>query len=426
VKYCKSKKIFKQLLKFFLILNIFNIFFVSGFSAYTKGAENETVPKITVETSAFRKIIIRIPDIKNEPKNLGYSLSSLLRRLINYHLFTLALKEPPLPGLKIEEYFLNATFQKISSQKICISGTFSSTFSSSTKEFFICERAKKPEWLVYTLCNWIIGKISSYKGLAFTRIIFVRRISTEDRLYIMDFSKKNLKYLDYAQMILFPKFSFSGEKVAYLVYKKNRFVLKILNLITGNIQIFSSLHICSVPLWLPGDKKLILTIGKEQNIGLYILDLKTKKLTLLLSKKGVLQAGSISRDGNYLALVWDKGAGSQIYIYNLKTHNLQRISYKGKHNISPRFSPKDNKLLYISLRPSGTYLVFYDLKTQTYQELKFSGFIEDPVFSPDGNYILARAKTSSGTGIYLIHLDSRLSFLYLPGKNLLFPDWTSF
>ncbi len=411
--------------KIFILRHILNTFLIILILCKTSIAENNTVPKITVETSTFRKIIIRVPDIKNEPTNLGYSLSELLRKLINYHLFTLALKEPPLPGLKMEEYFLNCTFEKRSS-KICIHGTFFSNFSHFKKTFRICGSSKKPEWLIYALCNWIIEKVSSYKGLAFTRVVFVRRIPQGDRLYIMDFSKRNLKFLDSGEMILFPKFSFSGEKLAYLIYSKGHYILKILNLITGKDKLFSEPGLCSAPLWLPGDKKLVLTLLKEGNIGIYLFDITTGTLIPLLKGEGILQAGSVSQDGRYLAFVWDKGAGSQIYIYDLKKHILERISYKGKNNVSPRFSPTKKELLYISLRTSGSYLVFYDLNKHTFQELKFAGYIEDPVFSPTGDYILAKADTASGNGIYLIHLDSRLIFLYLPGRSFLFPDWTSF
>ena len=44
-----------------------------------------------------------------------------------------------------------------------------------------------------------------------------------DTLYVMDFSKLHLKKIKTADLILFPKFSPSGRKIAYIIYKNGKY-----------------------------------------------------------------------------------------------------------------------------------------------------------------------------------------------------------
>ncbi len=384
---------------------------------------SQEIPTITIEPTSFTKIIIRVPDFEG-PKELSSNLSSILRKLLNYHLFIIALKEPPLPGFTSKEYYLKGYIEKKNNQ-IFIKAELQDNLENKTLKIYKVEgNSNYPQSLIYALCDKLIETISIYKGISFSKIAFVKRTSREDKLYIADFSKENPKLINSAPLILFPKFSKSGDKVAYLIYNNNKYILEIYNIKTGEKKEFFIEGLSSTPVWFPNERELIITVELKGNMSLYKLNLETGTLNLLMTKEGIIQAGSISSDENLLAYVYtDRTGKPQIYFLDLKTLKTYKIPQNYYYNTSPRFSPDGKKLLFLSKSKDITYIIIYNLETQEKREIKFIGKLKDPAFSPTGDYILVYGETKEGKGLYLIHLDSHLSFLYLFGNNFLFPDW---
>ena len=400
------------------------IIFLLIFFALSKISFSYEAPTITVEPISFSKIVIRAPNFEGD-KELSDKLTPLLRKLLNYHLFILALKNPPLPNYPSKEYYLKGIIEK-RNHELFIKAELWDTFENKVLKIYkITGSLNYPQALIYVLCDKLVESISHYKGIAFSKIAFVKRTSQGDKLYIIDFSKENPRLLRKAPLILFPKFSKKGDKLAYLVYEKNKYFLEIYNLKNLTTEKFFINGLCSTPVWFPNGKELVLTVEEKQNMALYRFNLKTKKLTSLIKKPGILQAGSISPGGTFLAYVYGKRAGKpQIYLLDLETLKTYRIPQKRVYNTSPRFSPKGENLLFLSKSGGVSSIILYNLITKEQKQIKFLGNLEDPAFSPTGDYIIAYGESIKGKGLYLIHLDSYLSYLYLPGSNFIFPDWT--
>jgi len=371
---------------------------------------------ITITPQSFTKIVIRVPPFTGESEE---EASSLLRKLLDYHLFCVALKEPPLQGFKERAYYLKGALRK-EGFRFFFQGELQDLFENKTLKLYKIE-ATSLERLTYALSDQIIKDISPYQGVAQTRLTFVKRTPKGDSLYLMDFSKRNLKQIRSAELILFPKFSPSGKKLAYLVYEKGTFHLEIYTLPTGEFQAFHLSGLSSTPLWAPDERNLYLTLGKGGEINIYKFSLEDKKLLPLTTGKGVHQAGSVSPDGKWLAYVGDLSGKPQIYLLDLEKGTSKRVSFEGKYHSSPRFSPQGNLLLYLVSQGSQNQLILYNLKNGEKKRLSLSGLsITDPAFSTSGNYLIFQSKKK---GIQLLHLDSLLTFNYLPYQNLYYPDW---
>lgn len=385
---------------------------------YTPSVLAQTEGIITITPQSYSKIIIRVPPLEGDPKD---EAGELLRNLLNFHLFCLALKEPPLPGFKNKEFYLKGKIN-FSGQIITFSGELWEVYENKPLKRYSAEGSSL-ERLIYAISDQIIQDISPYRGVSSTRLAFVKRTPTGDNLYLLDFSKRNLRKIRSASLILFPKFSVSGKKLAYLIYEGGTYSLEIYTLNTQERQRFEINGLSSAPLWLPDERGLILTLGKNENINIYQFSLENQKLTPLTSGRGVHQAGSLSLDGKLLAYVGDSSGKPQVYLLNLETLKTQRISFEGGHNTSPRFSPKGNQLLYISSSGGDRTLIFYNLKTGEKRRLSLPYALTDPSFSPSGDYIIFRGKGKKGGGLYLMHLDSHLIYPYLSFDNLYYPDW---
>ncbi|MEZ0343394.1 MAG: hypothetical protein ABWJ99_01105 [Caldimicrobium sp.] len=373
---------------------------------------------ITVTPQSFSKIIIRIPPFEGETEE---EVSSLIRKLLNYHLICVALKEPPLKGFKEKSYYLKGRLSKGS--RFFFEGELIDVFEEKPIKRYKAE-ATSLEKLAYALSDQIIRDISPYQGVSQSKLVFVKRNKRGDHLYIMDFSKRNLKRIRSAELILFPKFSPSGKKIAYLIYEKGHYNLEIYHILTGEVEKFKLQGLSSAPIWASDERHLYLTLGKEGEINVYKFSLEEKTLTPLTKGKGVHQAGSISPDERFIAYVGDSSGNPQIYFLDLSTKQIKRISFEGKYNTSPRFSPKGDRLLYLSSQGGQNQLVIYNLKTGEKKKYLLQGInLTDPSFSPTGDYLIFKAKGKYGKGLYLLHLDSLLYYSYLPFENLYYPDW---
>jgi len=402
---------------------VFFIFLSSFFFGWLSYVFSETPPKIVISPSSFSKILVSVPNFEGD-KELSSKLSPLLRKVLNYHLFILA--SPFLPfSPSSEGYLLKGVIHKKDNTVVIKAELWDTLENKKINTYILKGSLKHPYLIIYFLCDKVVKDISGYKGIAFSKIVFVKRTFYSDRLYITDFGKNSPRCIDTAPLILFPRFSWQGDKLAYLVYRNRHYFLKIFNLKNLVKNEFSIKGLCSPPVWHPDGKHLFLTLEVNGKIGIYKFDISTKSLTPILKGEGVYQVGSVSKDGRFLAFVHDRGTGHpKIYILDLKTLKYYRISNSIGYNTSPRFSPKGNILLYLCKKGRISSLILYNLKTHTRRTIDLPISLKDPAFSPTGDYIIAYGEGYKGTGLYLIHLDSKLVFLYLPGKNFLFPAWS--
>ncbi|MCX7873294.1 MAG: hypothetical protein N2327_02515 [Caldimicrobium sp.] len=372
---------------------------------------------ITVNPQAYTKTVVRIPNLEGDPKG---EISSLIRNVLNLHLFCVALEEPPLPGFKSKEYYLKGKVERRDG-KYSLTGELLDTLENRALKKYKIE-ATSAELLAYGIVDQIIRDISPYQGVSATRITFVKRDTAGDHLFIMDFSKKNLRKLRSSELILFPKFSPSSKKIAYIAFDGKDYYLEILTLSTNEVKKFKIAGLSSAPIWLPNERELILTLGREGEIHIYLFNLEREELKALTSGKGVHQAGSISADGKWIAFVGDRSGKPQIYLLHIETKRINRISFEGSYNTSPRFLPKGN-LIYLSQRAGKNELILYNLQTGEKKRLSLPYSLNDPAPSPTGDYLIFAGKGQGSKGLYLLHLDSLIVHNYLPFGSVYFPDW---
>ena len=414
-----------QIIKIFFIFLFLLTSFSYSYSDITNSQEFNNY--ITIEASKYKKTFIRVPDFSG-PK--GKEIAELLRKLLNYHLFLTVLKSPPLPGFKAKEFYVKGKVE-IKNQKLIVFAEIWNLLEN--KPIKLIKIKGEPEYLdfiVYRLCDRIIQIISKYKGLAQTKIAYIKHRLNYEILCLMFFSKKQKFILDKGSIILFPKFSPSGKKIAYIKYSNSRknYILTILDLKNRKKRnFFFTNTISSPPVWSPDEKGIFLSLSTASNkMAIYYIDLKTFEFKKIFENIGVVQVASVSPDGKLLAYVQNVGLSPQIYIYNLDTNKRIKISFEKGYNTSPRFLNSNHKILYISRKGSFSTLIIKDLKNNTTTKIDVGFPVEDPAVSPDGNYVLVWGKNKKEVGFYLIHLDSGLNFLYYIGENISSPTWASF
>lgn len=407
------------------LLTVFLFFFglVPSLDSREVSSEEE-IPTIRVEPHAFGKLLIRVPDFEGPPE-ISSRFTSSLRKLLNLHLFILASPLRPVEHLLPREYYLKGKINQ-QGEILEIKAVLEDlTERKEIKTYALTTKINQLSLAASSLADKLVEDLSKYQGIAQTKVAFVKRLKTGDHLYVSDFSKETVRHLRSASLILFPKFSPSGEKLVYLVYEEGRYFIEIYDLQKRSRKNLSLRGIGSPAIWNIDKRYLLISLEEQGKMGIYKLDIETKNLEFLIGGEGVFQVGDVSRDGKKILYVFAKRTGRpEVYMLDLETLTSKKISSTKGYHTSPRFSPKGNTVLYLSRRGESTYIHLLDFSTGKERKILFRGKLEDPTFSPTGDYILAFGEGPQGTGIYLIHLDSHLSTLYIPGKSFLFPSWT--
>jgi TolB protein len=392
-----------KLLKIFLFLIFSFLFYPIFFKA-------QEPPIITVSPEGYAKTVVKIIPFSGDK---GAEVANLLKRALNLHLIILALeerapstKDPTLKGsvsLSGGSYFFQGEL----------------TDPISGKSFNLRAEATNHVLLVSSIADKVVELLTKYQGISLSKIAFVRRTERADELIITDFLKQDFRRLRTAELILFPKFSPSGKKIAYIVYEKGTYRLEVDHIQGLERKEYRIKGIAGPPVWLPDEERMILTLEERGEVGLFLFDLRKEEISKLHTGLGVRQAGSVSPDGRFAAFVASLRDKPQVYMLNLSSGEARRVSFEGGQETSPRFSPKGNLLIYLL---SQKTLVLYDLSNNKKTQLALTFSITDPSFSPTGDYLIFRAKGKKG-GIYILHLDSRAYQAYLPYDNLYYPDW---
>jgi len=390
-------------------LKIFLFFFFS-FLFFPIFLRAQEPPLITVSPEGYAKRVVKIIPFSGDK---GAEVSNLVKRALNLHLIILALeerapstKDPTLTGMVSQ-----------SEGRYLFEGQLTDPISE--KVFNLRAEATNKVLLASAIADKVVELLTKYQGISLSKVVFVRRTARMDELIITDFLKQDSRRLRTAELILFPKFSPSGKKVAYIVYEKGSYRLEVANVQGLERREYRIKGIAGPPVWLPDEEQLILTLEERGEVGLFLFDLKKGELSKLNTGLGVRQAGSVSPDGSLVAFVASLRDKPQVYLLNLRSGEARRVSFEGGQATSPRFSPKRNLLVYLLFQ---TTLVIYDLSNNKKTQLSLPFTITDPSFSPTGDYLIFRAKGKKG-GIYILHLDSRSFQSYLPYDNLYYPDW---
>ncbi len=123
---------------------------------------------------------------------------------------------------------------------------------------------------------------------------------------------------------------------------------------------FEELVSLSSPCWSPDETKIVFTgLSEAGNRDLYIIDIKTGKLTELTNDIFDDKNPSWSNNGKYIAFSSDRNTFGDdgyynLFLYDLNNNNIYYLTY-GEHNdYSPSWSPDDKYIAFTSDREKST------------------------------------------------------------------------
>jgi TolB protein len=225
-------------------------------------------------------------------------------------------------------------------------------------------------------------------------------------------------------LVLGPKWSPDGKKIAFVSYYRNNPDLYLYDLTANTIKTISSQKgINTSPAFDPTGRKVACTLSIDGNPEIYLLDLNGGGKTRLTMSYAIDTSPVFSPDGSKLVFCSSRAGTPQIYNMDLATKNVQRISYEGVYDSEPSYSPKGDLVAFSYQEKGGRFhIALVRPDGSNFRVLPGTGLgDESPTFSPDGRLI---AFAASDGNIYVTDLLGTSPVKITSGGNFSEPHWS--
>ena len=267
--------------------------------------------------------------------------------------------------------------------------------------------------LITTLDNWrrishmisdkVYERLTGEKGYFDTRILYVSESGPKNKrikkLAIMDQDSANHRHLTSGkELVLTPRFNPVKQEITYLSYFKNLPRVYLLNIETGNQEVVGDFPgMTFAPRFSPDGSKIIMSLAKDGNSDIYVMDLKSRVVTRLTTNSAIDTSPSYSPNGKKITFNSDRGGSQQIYVMDNDGRNQKRISNKGGNYATPVWSPRGDLIAFTKLHKGKFYIGVMRTDGTGERLLTENFYQEAPSWSPNGRVLIFYRETKTNS-----------------------------
>lgn len=261
--------------------------------------------------------------------------------------------------------------------------------------------------IVHKFSDQVVYRFSGEAGVADTRIAFTAKTDGNKEIFVMDYDGANLMQITKIKSILLsPSWAPFGSKLVFTSFHIRRPDVFIMELKTGKITAIGSKigESQSAPEWSADGKMIAFCMSTDGNSDIYTIGADGKGLKRLTSDSSIETSPTWSPDGKRIAYVSDIAGKPQIYIMDADGGNKERFTFNGDYNADPAWSPKGDRIAYASMIDWRFNIVVKTLDGLIEKQVTADNAKNThPSWSPDGRHI-AFSSTRSGTSqIYIMN-----------------------
>jgi TolB protein len=193
--------------------------------------------------------------------------------------------------------------------------------------------------------------------------------------------------------IMSPAWSANRQQVAYVSFEGGRAEVWTQPVYTAQrpvprrkVAAFPGLN--SAPAWAPDGRRLALTLSKDGNPDIYVLDLDTGRLTQVTRHWSIDTSPVWTPDGRSIIFMSERAGGAQIYRVPASGGEAQRLTFTGRYNADPAISPDGKQLAMVHRTERGDQIAVMDLETQQLRVLTQGPLDGGPSFAPNGSMLV--------------------------------------
>lgn len=161
------------------------------------------------------------------------------------------------------------------------------------------------------------------------------------------------------------------------------------------------------PAMLPNGKELVISLSKDGDPDLYLLDLSGQEKKRLTKRIGLDIAPYPSNDGSKVCFSTDRWGNLHVATLDIASGEVNRLTRVGTLNDSCVWNPFDNLILFSGMDTDREFDVFaMNSKGEEMERLTYDASNnESPDFSPDGKLVVFSSKRSGRNQIYFMKAD---------------------
>lgn len=297
----------------------------------------------------------------------------------------------------------------------------------------------------HSLADGAYRKVTGKESIFGSKILFVSDVGSTrsnivKELYMMDFDgRRRQKLTRHGGTVISPALSFDRKKVVYSLIrskrgKKRNVNLYMMDLRTKKTTLLSSRKgLNTGAVFMPGDKEILLTLSHTGNAEIYIMNLANKQIKKVTKHFSPDVDPSIRVDGTLMTFLSGRSGAAMIYTADPRgvEKNVKRISYVGKFNATPRFNPAGTEIAFSSWLDERFDIFRINSDGSGLSRLtKDFGSNEDPTYSNDGEFIAfssqrVLSRTKAIQNIYIMDKDGEMIGQISKGfGNCITPRWS--
>lgn len=286
----------------------------------------------------------------------------------------------------------------------------------------------------HRIADFIYEKLTGDKGVFSSRIAYVTKSgqgnAQRHNLWIADSDGEGAQSaLASPEPIISASWSPNGAQLAYVSFESRKPVVYVHEVANGRRRLLANFRGSnSAPAWSPDGKQLAITLSRDGNSQIYVMDSGGGTEPRRLSQSSGIDTEPVySPDGKSIYFVSDRGGAPQVYrmpAAGESAGRAERITFSGNYNISPAISPDGKRLAFIS-RVSGDFrLHVMELGAQTAVALTDTSADERPSFAPNSKLILYATRQAGKEALMTSTLDGRIKArLSTQGGDIREPQW---
>jgi TolB protein len=269
-------------------------------------------------------------------------------------------------------------------------------------------------YLAHYLADDLVGRLTGEKGVASSRIVFIRQVSPGVKeLFQVDRDGAGLLQLTrHGSLTLSPSVAGDG-RLVYVTYKgggpeiwgqrKKDGAHEKLYPTAGAGGMVSS------PVWSPDGKRLAFVQGDRRgNTDIMVMDLATNRVRRLTDGSCINTEPSWNPNGTQLAFTSDREGGPQVFLMQDDGSNLRRLTGEGLYNASPSWSPNGAMVAYVSRFEGKFDLFVYKLgEGKAYQITTGVSTSESPAWAPDERRLVFTSNRFGSSQLFTTDLSGR-------------------
>jgi TolB protein len=151
-----------------------------------------------------------------------------------------------------------------------------------------------------------------------------------------------------------------------------------------------------------------MTLSRDGNPEIYILDLSTRALTRLTDSPGIDTEPAWSPDGQEIFFTSGRGGNPQIYRMPVTGGEATRVTFKHDYNGRPSLTPDGRSLVMVTRVNDQFRIALMDLTTGATRLLSRGGLDESPSFAPNGSMVIYATQYNGRGVLALVSTDGRV------------------